>query len=360
MKLSQVIDELVEERDMDRSLLSKIICEGMEVAYAKKYPALPIVVSYNKKTDGLDVQVKKKVVSTVEDEEAEISYRKARNINAEVQVGEEIWLPFEGPLGRIEILKAKQVIAMKIRDVEAAVVFDEYHAKKGTIVLGVIHKCERNGMSLKLGDVLSFLPQSRSLPTDKCTVGYTIKALLFDVLREPINENQLILDRASAEFVHKLFELEIPELFEKLIEIKKIVRIAGYKTKVAVLSSDKNIDPVGTCIGVGGVRIKPILKELGSEKIDIFTWSSSKEELVARALKPAVVNRVEIIDDKTAHVWLDEEQRAVAIGKMGQNINLASQLTSLSIVLMPLAQSEKEVMHSLQEIDDYISDDLDE
>lgn len=360
MKLSQVIDELVEERDMDRSLLSKIICEGMEVAYAKKYPALPITVSYNKKTDGLDIQVKKKVVSAVEDEDKEISYRKAKNINSEIQVGEELWLPFEGPLGRIEILKAKQVIAMKIRDVEASAIYEEFQGKKGTIVLGVIHKCERNGMSLKLGDVHAFLPRSRSLPTDKCAVGYTTKALLFDVLREPINENQLILDRASADFVHKLFELEIPELFEKIIEIKKIVRVAGYKTKVAVISTDKNIDPVGTCIGVGGVRIKPILKELGSEKIDVFVWSSSKDELVARALKPAVINRVEVINDATAHVWLDEEQRAVAIGKMGQNINLAAQLTGLNIVLMPSSHSEKEVMTSLQEINTDIDDDLGE
>lgn len=340
MKLFQVIDELVEERGLDRDLLSAIICEGMSTAYAKKYPDLIFKVEHNKKSDELEVYVKKTIVSSVQDEDTEISLRKARGINPQAKTKDELWVPFEGRIGRIEILKAKQVIAAKIRDIEAAAIFNAFIGKKGSIMLGTIHKCEYNGMLVKIGDALAFLPKFLSIPGDKCMIGYTLRAILKDVLREPRGENQLILDRTSVEFVQKLFELEIPEVFEHLVEVKKIVRIPGYKSKVAVVSRDKNIDPVGTCIGIGGVRIKPILKELAGEKVDVIQWSDSKEELIAQALKPAVINRVDLVDDENATVWVDDEQRSVAIGKMGQNIALASRLTGVNITLAQAAPKE--------------------
>lgn len=334
MKLSQVIEELVEERGLDRNVLSAVMCEGMLAAYTKKYPDLPIEVSYNKKTDEIEVTIQKTIVNTVSDEDIEISLRKARAINEKAELGETISVPFELPIGRIEILKAKQVIAQKIRSIEASTVYEEFHNKEGTIVHGVIHKCERSGVTVKLGDTLAFLPKSLMVPTDKCIVGYPIRALLKEVLLEPRNENQLILDRVSSEFLRRLFELEVPEIYEKLVEIKKIVRAAGYKSKVVVISHDKNIDPVGTCVGVSGSRIKPILRELGTEKIDIIAMAHSLEDLIKDALKPAEVNRVELIDSKNADVWVDEDQRSVAIGKGGQNIALASELTGVNIHLV--------------------------
>lgn len=335
MKLSFVIDELVEERGLDRSILNSIICEGMLAAYSKKYPDLTLDVVYDKKTDEIQVMIKKTVVANVQDEEVELSLRKARFIDPNAELDQELWVPFEGKIGRIEILRAKQVIASKIRQIEASAVYKEFKEKEGTIVLGVIHKCERNGASVMLGETLAFLPKSLSIPDQKCTAGFTIRALLKEVLPEPRNDNQLILDRASADFLKKLFELEIPELFEGLIEIKKIVRIPGYKAKIAVSSNDPNIDPVGTCVGMGGARIKPILKELGTEKIDVITWSDSLTSLVRDALKPAEINRVELAaEEGNVLVWLDEDQRSLAIGKMGQNISLASQLTGVAIHLM--------------------------
>ena len=334
MKLSQVIDELVEEKGLDRIVLSNIICEGMLVAYKKKYPDLPLTVTHSKKTDEIVVTVEKTVVSHVEDEDMQLSLRKARALNEDAQIGDIIAVPFDGSIGRIEILKAKQVIAQKIRAIEHSAIYDEFKSKEGTIIHGVIHKCERHGVTVKVGDALAFLPKSLLIPGDKCIVGYSIRALLKEVLAEPRNENQLILDRSSAEFLKKLFDIEVPEIFEKLVEIKKIVRAPGYKSKLIVVSHDKNIDPVGTCVGVGGARIKPILRELGTEKIDIIAATSSLEELVAQALKPAEVNRVEFTDDKNANVWVDEEQRSVAIGKMGQNIALASQLRVCKFILL--------------------------
>lgn len=342
MKLSLVIDELVEEKGLDRVALSDIICEGMLAAYQKKYPELILKVIHNKKTDEIEVLVEKDVVANVDDEDKQISTRKARFLDKNLNEGDKAWLPFDGGIGRIEILRAKQVIASKIRRIEAEIVYNEFKSKESTIVHGMIHKCERGGVVVKLQDHLAFLPRSLSIPTDKCVVGYPIRALLKEVLLEPRNENQLILDRSSDVFLAKLFELEIPEVFEKLVEIKKIVRMPGYKSKVAVVSNDPNIDPVGTCVGVGGVRIKPILKELGGEKIDVIAWSDSLEFLIRGALKPAEINRIELVDDENANVWLDEDQRSLAIGKMGQNISLASRLTGVNIHLMQSGHAGKD------------------
>lgn len=334
MKLAQVIEELVEEKGLDKNILAQIIFESILTIYKKNYPDLELKVNYNKKQDEIDILVEKKVVTSVSDEEKEISLRRARSINSDIELSQDILIPFEGKLNRVDIIKIKQIIAQKIRAIEAQAIYQEFKPKEGTIVQAVIHKCERNGITLKIQDTLAFLPKNFSIPGDKCIVGYAIRALLKEVLPQPQSENQLILDRTSSDFLKKLFEIEIPEVFEKLVEIKKIVRIAGYKSKVLVLSHDINIDPVGTCVGVGGVRIKPILKELVNEKIDIIPLSSSIEELIKDGLKPAIINRVELVDNKKAKVWLDEDQRSLAIGKLGQNIALASKLTSLEIELV--------------------------
>lgn len=338
MKLSHVIEELTQERGLDKTLLAAIICEGIQAAYQRKYPEYPILVNYNKKTDEIDVQIERDVVAHVSDEVKEISLRKARGFSDNALVGDKILMPFDLPLGRIEIIKVKQTIAQKIRSMEAESVYQEFKSKESTIVQGVVHKTERNGVTVMVHDTLAFLPKSLMIPTERYIVGYPLRALLKEVLAEPRNENQLILDRASADFVKKLFELEIPEVFEKIVEIKKIARSAGYKTKMVVSSSDKNIDPVGTCVGVGGARIKPILRELNSEKIDILAASQTPEQFIKDALRPAEINRVEIVDAADAKVWVDEDQRSLAIGKLGQNIALASEITGINIHLVKSEQ----------------------
>lgn len=334
MRLSEVIEELEKEKGLDRATLSTIICEGILAAYSKKYPSLLLKADYDKKTDEITILVEKKVVSTVKDEEAEVSTRKAHFIDKKLKEGDTVWLPFEGKIGRIEVLRARQVIAGKIRDIESQAVFDEFKGKVGTIVHGVVHKCERKGILVKIQDVFAFLPKILTSPSDKCIVGYPIRALLKEVLPQPKNESQLILDRVSSEFLVKLFELEVPEIFEKLVEVKSVARAPGYKSKIVVYSHDKNIDPVGACVGVGGARIKPILKELGGERIDVIALGDSREGLVKDALKPAEIKRVEILDERAANVWLNEDQRSLAIGKKGQNIKLAAEIAGLNINLV--------------------------
>lgn len=341
VKLTDVIEELVEEKGLDRATLSSIVCEGILAAYQKKYPNLNIKVEEDSKAGDLFVQIEKEVVAKDADEDCQISLKKALHVDKNINVGDTIWLPFEKRIGRIEILRARQVIASKIRQVEALATYDEFKDKQGDVVLGIIHKCERSGTVIKLDDTLAFLPKSLTIPSDKCVVGFSVRALLKEVLLEPRNYNQLILDRVSEEFLQRLFELEIPEVFEKLVEIKKIVRAPGYKSKVVVYSHDRNIDPVGTCVGVGGSRIKPILKELSGEKIDVIGWSDSLEIFVKNSLKPASIDRVELSDDnKAARVWLDEDQRSLAIGRMGQNISLASRLTGVDIQLVREVEKE--------------------
>ena len=355
MRLSDVISELVEERGLNRDTLKSIICEGILAAYKKKYEDIPLRAHHESKTDEVIVEVEKEVVATVCDEDTQISLRKARNIKEDFELGDKLWLPFEGKIGRIEVLKAKQVIASKIRSIEALAVYNEFKDKQGTIVHGVIHKCERAGWAIKLQEASAFLPKSLAIPGERCTVGFPVRALLKEVLTEPRNENQIILDRSSDVFLRKLFELEIPEVFEKLIEIKKIVRYPGYKSKVAVVSHDTNIDPVGTCVGLGGARIKPILKELGGEKIDVIAWTDSIESLVVSALKPAEVDRVEMVSAGEVNVWVAEDQRSLAIGRMGQNISLASRLTGVAINLVQSDRSrnDNEQAHIDDDYGDY-------
>ncbi len=347
VKLADVIDELVEERGLEKEALGAVVCEGMLAAYQRKYPDLVLKAEEDPVTGDLVVLAQKTVVSSVDDEYTQVSLKKARNIDKNIALDEHIWLPFEGHIGRVEVLRARQVIASKIKQLEARIVYDLFKNKQGQIVIGTVHKTERSGISVKFGDVYAFLPYSLSIPGEKFAVGYTVRALLKEVLIEPQGDNQLILDRISPEFLEALFELEIPEVFEKLVEVKKIVRAPGYKSKVAVFSHDRNIDPVGTCVGVGGSRIKPILKELSGETIDVFLWSDALPLFVKNSLKPAVIDRVEMSSDNTsARVWLNEDQRSFAIGKGGQNISLASQITGVNIQLVreeaPRQEQERE------------------
>lgn len=345
MNLAQVLEELIEERGIDRSVLSSIVSDGLLAAYQRKYPDLSFKTVYDPDTGSVKVFVKKHIVVNVKDDDSELSLRKAKAISPFAQEGEEIEVPFDGKIGRIEILRAKQVIASRIREIEASAIYAEFKNREGEIVIGVVYKCERSGTVIKIDNTLAFLPKSLSVPGEKYIVGAPVRALLKEVLPEPRNDNQLILDRVSEKFLQRLFELEVPEVFERLVEIKKAVRIAGYKSKVVVSSNDKNIDPVGTCVGVGGSRIRPVLKELNGEKIDVIVYSSNAEEMVASALKPAKVNRV-VVEGSVARVWLDDDQRSLAIGKMGQNIALASKLVGYEIQLVSAAGSaETRALH---------------
>lgn len=339
MNLTDVIEGLVEERGLPREQVIEAVCEGMLVAYKKKFPNMDIEVSFDKRRGSPEITVKKEVVSTVEDEDRQVSVRKARILKPSIQLGESISVPLGEGIGRIEILAAKQIITSKIRELEQLAVAKEFEAKTGTVISGMAHKHERAGLVVKIGDVMALLPRSNSIPEENIRVGHPVRTLLKEVLAVPRGGYQLILDRASADFVQRLLELEIPEIYEGIVEIKKIVRIPGYKTKVIVATTSSEVDPVGTCVGVEGVRIKPILKELGGEKIDLIADTESLETLVKYSLKPAEIDKVDIRNDGSAMVWLAQDQRSLAIGKLGRNIALASKISGIDIHLQEATNS---------------------
>ena len=339
MNLLDVIDTLVEERGLDKEKVVEIICDGIKAAYQKKFPELSFVVLFNKKLGKTEAFIEKEVVAAVSDENNEITVKKAAPHVGKAKVGEMVLVPFEKQIGRIEIAATRQIIGVKIRELEQLAVYNEFESKKDTIVSGTIHKRERDGFVVNIGDTSAFLSSADSIPGEVLHVGHPVRALLKEVWQVARGGYQLVLDRASAGFAERLVELEIPEIFEGIVEIRKIVRIAGYKTKIVVYSNSKEIDPVGTCVGVGGGRIRPILKELGKEKIDLIEWSREIEDLVAESLKPAEIDKVEMITDESAMVWLAQDQRSLAIGKMGQNITLASRLTGVDIQLQEIAPS---------------------
>ncbi|QQR53748.1 transcription termination factor NusA [bacterium] len=334
MNLKQVIDQLIDERGLDRPVLETLVRQSMEAAYLKKYPNVTFAIHYDYATGQLLIEALKEVVPVVQDADKQVSLKKARFLFKDTQPGQTIKVPFEGTIGRVEVMHAKQLLAQKIKAIEATAVYNEFKDRRGEIIHGVFHKAQRGGFVVTLDDGTSaFLPSSHMSPLDRAVIGVSVRCLLFEVSADPLNEYQLILDRSSGDFVRKLMELEIPEIFEKIVQIKKIVRIAGYKSKVLVFSQDDNIDSVGTCVGIGGSRIKPILNEISGEKIDIIAESDSLEQFIKDALKPAHIDRVQMIDDQNARVWVDEEQRSYAIGKGGQNIALASRLVGLNIQL---------------------------
>ena len=333
MNLADVISTLVDERGLDREKIVEIICQGVHAAYLKKYPDLELEVLYNQKLGEAEIFIKKEVVASVDDADSQITLRRAKAFKPRVKVGSVISVPIEERVGRIEIVAAKQIIANRIREVEQLAVYNEFKDKENTIVSGTAHKRERGGVVVKFGETMAFLPKAGLIPEETIRVGYPVRALLKDVPQIARGAYQLILDRSSADFVKKLLEQEIPEVFEGLVELKKIVRIPGYKTKALVVSHSKEIDPVGTCVGVGGARIKPILKELGQEKIDLIEWTENQEDLVAQSLKPAEIDKVELVTEQRAMVWLAQDQRSLAIGRLGQNIMLASRLAGVDIQL---------------------------
>lgn len=339
MNLLEVIEGLVEERGLDKENIVTAVCDGVLAAFQRKFPDVKLSVAFNKKVGELEAFVEKEIVSSVKNKDAQISLRRAKVYDAKAKIGDIIEVPFEHKIGRIEIMTARQVIASKIRGLEQSAIYEDYKDKQGSIITGTVYKRERNGFAVKIGDVTALLPDEGIIPKEGLMAGYPVRALLSDVLPVARGDYQLILDRASVDFVKKLLEIEIPEVFEGVVEVKKIVRSPGYKTKIMVASNSPEIDPVGTCVGVGGSRIKPILRELGQEKIDLISFTSSLEELVKNSLKPADIDKV-ALEDRFATVWLARDQRSLAIGKMGQNISLASRLVGLEIQLQDIV-SEK-------------------
>lgn len=245
-------------------------------------------------------------------------------------------------LGRIAAMTGKQVLFQRIREAECEKIFNEYEAKLGKIVTGVVQRAEGPNLIVNLGKVEAILPRSEQAPGEKFRVGERIKVLVKEV-KKMATRVRIVLSRASPLFVKALFEIEVPEIAEKVIEIVDIVREPGYRTKLAVTTYDNNVDCVGACVGVRGSRIKNIVDELFGEKIDIVRWNESIEVLIMNALKPAEITSMDLdYDQKKAVVYVKPEQQSLAIGKRGQNVRLASKLSKWELDIVTVSEEDIE------------------
>jgi N utilization substance protein A len=332
--LKRIIDQISRDKGIDRQLLVEALEEAVLSAAKKRYGLRrDIEVKYNDEFGEVELFQFRKVVERVEDEQTEVSILEAMRLDPEVELGDELGSKMENvsDLGRIAAQSAKQVIIQKMKDAERDVIFDMYRDRKGEIVNGIVQRFERGNMIINLGRTDALLPKKEQMPRRSYRQGDRIRAYLMEV-RQDVRDHQLILSRTCNEFLVKLFEMEVPEIAEGIVKIINACREPGSRAKIAVASSEPDVDPVGACVGMKGSRVQNVVQELQGEKIDIVPWSPDPAKYVSNALAPAQVSMVVVDEDKkTLLVVVPDDQLSLAIGRQGQNVRLASQLLSWRI-----------------------------
>jgi N utilization substance protein A len=356
-ELARAIDQLSKEKSLDKDLVIEAVEEAMRSAARKAYGAdLNVEAKYNRETGEVQVYKILTVVADVADPRLEITAEKARaEFDPEAQLGDEVLLALDSaPLGRIAAQAAKQNIVQKVRDYERAMIYNEFKELKDTIQSGIVMRFERRNIIVQLRpNVDAILPEREQIPRERYRQGDRLRALIVDV-SETARGPQIVLSRTAPEFVRKLFEQEVPEVYEGIVEIRDVVREPGGRAKIAVVSRDADVDPVGACVGMRGSRVQAVVQELRGERIDIVPWTPDETDFVCRALSPAKVSRI-VIDDEnhTMEVIVPDDQLSLAIGRKGQNVRLASRLCRWKLDVHSEGEYEKrqrESRRSLQRI----------
>src|SRR5574341_1541028 len=351
-ELIAVIDQLDREKGIDKARIIGAVEMALQTAAKKRFgQGENVKVEIDTKTGDISVISLKTIVETVANPKAEISILEARKVDDGAEVGDEIGSLIEmDELGRIGAQTAKQVICQKVREAEWEAVQKEYSTRQGDLINGIIIGQERRNYIVDLGKTEAILPIQEQIPRETYRRGDRVKAMLLEVRRTP-KDVQVILSRSHPQFVAKLFELEVPEVMEKIVEIKSVVREPGDRTKIAVTSREKAVDPVGACVGIKGSRVQAVVRELRGEKIDIITWTSDPRVFIAEALNPASIEKVGVDEEKkSALVVVADSQLSLAIGKNGQNVRLAARLTGWKIDIISATEYEKEKVERDKEI----------
>jgi transcription termination/antitermination protein NusA len=351
-ELITVIDQIGREKGIDKARIIGAVESALQTAAKKRFgQGENIQVQMDTKTGEISVISLRTIVETVVNPKAEVSLNEARRIDTEAEIGDEIGSLIEmDELGRIAAQTAKQVICQKVREAEWEAVLKEYSTRQGDLINGIIMGQERRNYLVDLGKTEAVLPASEQIPRETYRRGDRIKAYLLEVRKTP-KDVQVILSRTHPQFVSKLFEVEVPEISEKIVEIKGVVREPGDRTKIAVSSRDKAVDPVGACVGIKGSRVQAVVRELRGEKIDIIAWTSDPRVFIAEALNPASIEKVGIDEEKkSALVVVADSQLSLAIGKNGQNVRLAAKLTGWKIDIISATEYEKEKVERDREI----------
>ena len=348
--LFEACEELERERGISKDILISSLCDAMVAAYKKHMrvkEAANIEAILDEQAGEIGVFSTKTVVESVEEgeEDTQISIGVAKEIDEDVEVGDEVKIEVTPEqFGRIAAQAAKQVITQRIREAERNLVLNEFLEKKGTLTTGIIQRVENRNVIVNIGKTDAIMPQKEQIPGEYYKPGNRIRVFVLNV-KETTRLPQVIVSHAHAEIVRELFELEVPEIEDGIVEIKSISREAGYRTKIAVWSNDPEVDSVGACIGPRGSRIQTIVSELKNEKIDIVRYSEDPVEYIVNALSPARIISVDILaDDENAHealVVVPDDQLSLAIGREGQNVRLAHKLTGWKIDIKSVSQMEK-------------------
>ena len=371
--LFEACEELEREKGISKEVIIASLCDAMVTAYKKtiKQKEVPNVEAILDEQSGeIGVFRTKLVVETVEDEDFEISLEDAKELDDEVELEDEVKIEVTPEnFGRIAAQSAKQVITQRIREAERKLVLDEFLEKKGTLTTGIIQRVENRNVIVNIGKTDAIMPQKEQIPGEYYKTGNRIRVFVLNV-KETSRLPQVIVSHAHAEIVRELFELEVPEIEDGIVEIKSISREAGYRTKIAVTSNDPDVDSVGACIGPRGSRIQTIIGELKNEKIDIVRYSENPVEYIVNALSPARIVSVDILADdefsKEAFVVVPDDQLSLAIGRDGQNVRLAHKLTGWKIDIKSESQAEKmefapQAQHKAEveeEIEDEVIDEI--
>ncbi len=336
---------IAREKNIDFDTVVETLEESLLVAAKKKYDNIDnISFRFDRKTNELFMIMTKKVVDNVAEANLEISLDEAKEIDDTAELGDEldIYLDYEAEFGRNAIASAKQILIQKIRDVEHERIYDEFIDKVNTLVSGVVQQIDKGNVIVNLGRGEAILPIREQIPREKFRQGDRVRAYILDVQKSPRGP-QVILSRVSNDFLKALFAIEVPEIYERIIEIKAIAREPGERAKIAVYSSDDRIDPVGACVGIKGVRVQSIVREVNNERIDIVPYTSSPEVFVTRALAPARVVSIDTFDlEKKMTVVVEDDKLSLAIGRNGQNARLASKLTGWKVNILSESQYNDE------------------
>jgi len=351
-ELMSVIDQIGREKGIEKEKVLAALESALLTAAKKRFgQGDNIQVDIDTDTGEISIVSKKTISENVLDVKTEISLEEARKIDGEAEMGDEIGSLLDmDDFGRIAAQAAKQVICQKVREAEWESIEHEFSKKEGELVHGVILGQERRNYLVDIGKTEALLPVQEQIPRETHRRGDRVRALLLEVRRTP-KDVQVILSRAHPHFVVKLFGLEVPEISEKIVEIKGVVREPGDRTKISVASRDKAVDPVGACVGVKGSRVQAIVRELRGEKIDIIPWTDDPRVFIGEALNPASIEKVGIDEQKkSALVVVADSQLSLAIGKNGQNVRLAAKLTGWKIDIISSTEYEKEKLERDQEI----------
>ncbi len=328
MELKKTIDQISKDRGINRETLIETLEEAVRSSVNKKFgDALDIEVNFNEDEGKIEVYQFKLVVDKVVDEQTEILLKDAKEYNPDVHLEDEVGFKLEvKDLGRIAAQSAKQVIIQRMRDAEQKIIYEEYKNRKGEIISGNVQRRDRSGWVINLGRTDALLPREEQIPTERFHRNDRVQGLIIDV-REEGRGPQIIISRSHPDYLKALFEQEVPEISDGIIHIMGAARDPGRRAKLAVISKENEVDPVGACVGVRGSRIHNIVQELRGERIDIVVWHPDIASYAVNALSPARVSRIFVDEDeKTLEIIVPDDQLTPAIGKKGQNVKLASKL----------------------------------